>query len=49
MTGTVVIAKGHAMLNHPDPLLDQADIAAVATETGLSREVVERITAICAT
>ena len=31
------------MLNHADPLLEQADIAAVATETGLSREVVERI------
>jgi hypothetical protein len=41
MTGTSLGIT--AMLNHPDPLLDQADIAAVARETGLSREVVARI------
>jgi hypothetical protein len=32
-----------AMLNHPDPLLEHADIAAVAAESGLSREVIERV------
>ena len=31
------------MLNHPDPLPAQADIAVVAAETGLSLELVERI------
>jgi hypothetical protein len=31
------------MLNHHDPLLAQADIAAVAAESDLSREVAERI------
>jgi len=31
------------MLNHPDPLLDQADIAVVVAKTGLSHELVTRI------
>ena len=41
--GDVVVVRGTAMLNYPDPLVDQADIAAVANETDLSRAVVKRV------